>query len=178
MGPAPSAGAPSPPPPAGTAASPGGGAVVDVVVVGAPGPGNRPGVVVEVVVVVEVAVVVDVVVVELDVVLDGPGCAVVVELTGGSCWSLICADAPSDPAITSTEAARTAAATRRRDPWKCMMRDRFAASDGPSCPSVDYRAHSRARNRATRSSVGGWLRNRLANWTRRPVNGLTMNACA
>ncbi len=35
-------------------------------------------------------------------------------------------------------------------------------------------SHSRPRSRATRSAVGGWLRNMLANCTLRPLSGLTM----
>src|SRR5207249_10737696 len=32
--------------------------------------------------------------------------------------------------------------------------------------------------RLIRAAVGGWVENRLPNWTRRPASGLTMNRCA
>ncbi len=52
-------------------------------------------------------------------------------------------------------------------PLSCRMQ-------APSAREPRQPCHSPARRRATRSSVGGWVVNHLANWTRRPVRGFTM----
>ncbi len=63
---------------------------------------------------------------------------------------------------------------RPRAPWSANGRRGCAKGAAAALSDCSVMTIHRARSRATRSSVGGWVVNSLANWMRRPVSGLTM----
>src|SRR5205814_7305134 len=111
----------------------------------------------------------------VDVVVESFGGWVVGVGSIGSDWL---APADQDPPSTSTPSRplSSTARARRRVPAHSIVR--WRSPRPPRVPSRDpdpYSSRYRTRRRM-RSSVGGWLRNRLANCTFRPESGLMMNA--